>query len=160
MSEEWLLPCGGALVPPRARLDEEDRTYGDGEPITLREFDVPVILYFIGSDCIEGFLQWVADVEEIFDSIGIPEEKMVKIVASPLEDDVDSWNGYKIAQPNIMVSQEKMEEDLEKEETVMDAKLIEDPIIHKMEEEIQEKQDIEPIETLIVVKTDISKDEE
>ncbi|KAH0976838.1 hypothetical protein GBA52_026557 [Prunus armeniaca] len=53
-----------------------------------------------------------------------------------------------------------MEENFEKEETVMDAELIKDVIIHKMEEEIQEKQDIEPIETPIVVETYISKDEE
>ncbi|KAL6279629.1 hypothetical protein ACE6H2_016510 [Prunus campanulata] len=53
-----------------------------------------------------------------------------------------------------------MEEVLEKEETVMDAIIIEDPIIHKMKEEIQEKQDIEPIETPVVVGTYISKDEE
>ena len=37
---------------------------------------------FMGSDCIEGFLEWVADVEEIFDTIAISEEKMVKIVMS------------------------------------------------------------------------------
>ncbi|KAI5328384.1 hypothetical protein L3X38_027781 [Prunus dulcis] len=53
-----------------------------------------------------------------------------------------------------------MEEDLKKEETMMDAKLIENPTIHKMNEEIQEKQDIESIETPIVVQTDFSKDEE
>lgn len=57
-----------------ARPEEEDRTYGDGEPITLNEFDVAVVPYFMGIDCIEGFLQWVADVEEIFNSIMIPEE--------------------------------------------------------------------------------------
>ncbi|CAL2267001.1 unnamed protein product [Prunus armeniaca] len=71
--------------------DEEDRTREDEEPITFREFDVVVVPYFMGSDCIEGFLQWVADVEEIFDSIAIPEENMMKIVASCLEDEVASW---------------------------------------------------------------------
>ena len=35
---------------------------------------------FMGSDCTEGFLKRVADVEEIFDTIAILEEMMVKIV--------------------------------------------------------------------------------
>ncbi|CAL8173999.1 unnamed protein product [Prunus armeniaca] len=73
------------------RPDEEDRTCADKEPITFREFDVAVVPYFKGSDCIDGFLQWIVGVEEISDSIAIPEEKMVKIVASHLEDDVDPW---------------------------------------------------------------------
>ncbi|CAL2225157.1 unnamed protein product [Prunus armeniaca] len=50
--------------------------------------DVPC---FMGSDCIEGFLEWVAGVEEIFDTIAISEEKMVKIVVSRLRGDVASW---------------------------------------------------------------------
>ncbi|KAI5312406.1 hypothetical protein L3X38_041579 [Prunus dulcis] len=66
--------------PPMARPDEEDRTCADEEPITFREFDVAVVPYFMGSDCIDGFLQWIADVDEIFDSIAIPEEKLVKML--------------------------------------------------------------------------------
>ncbi|KAI5324497.1 hypothetical protein L3X38_033570 [Prunus dulcis] len=50
--------------------------------------DVPC---FMGSDCIEGFLEWVADVEEIFDTISNSEDKMVKIVVSRLRGDVAFW---------------------------------------------------------------------
>ncbi|KAL6284929.1 hypothetical protein ACE6H2_015858 [Prunus campanulata] len=131
-------------MSPMARPNEDDRISEDREPITLREFDVAVVPYFMGSDCIEVFPQWVVDVDKIFDSIAILEDKIVKIVASHLEDDVAYWwdlmrksrkqqgknpisswrwmkrllvkklfpfeydiyllrNGYKIAQPNIMV---------------------------------------------------------
>ncbi|CAL9020383.1 unnamed protein product [Prunus brigantina] len=121
------------MAPP----DKEDRTCGEGEPITFGEFDVAVVPYFMGSDCIDGFLQWIANVEEIFDSIAIPEEKMVKIVVSHLEDNVASWW-----------------------DQLRHSRKQQDVIIHKMEEESQEKQDIEPIETPIVVETYISKDEE
>ncbi|CAL2265242.1 unnamed protein product [Prunus armeniaca] len=68
-------------------------------------------------------------------------------------------NGYKIALPNIMVSQEKMEEDVKEKETLMDVELIDDIVTHKMDEEIKEKQEIMPIETPIVVE-DFPKDEE
>lgn len=41
-------------------------------------------------------------------------------------------NGYKIDQPNIMVSQDKLEEDVKEKETLMDVELIDDIITHKM----------------------------
>ncbi|KAL6275635.1 hypothetical protein ACE6H2_019236 [Prunus campanulata] len=47
--------------------------------------DVP---YCMGNDCIEWFLELVADVEEIFDTIAISEKHMVKIVVHHLRGDV------------------------------------------------------------------------
>ncbi|KAI5336089.1 hypothetical protein L3X38_026223 [Prunus dulcis] len=96
-------------MSPMARQNEEDIICEDGEPINLREFDVAVVLYFRGSDCIEGFLQWIVDVDKIFDSIAILEDKMVKIVSSHLEDDVASWEKETAKkkeesfEPNILV---------------------------------------------------------
>ncbi|TQE12689.1 hypothetical protein C1H46_001709 [Malus baccata] len=53
--------------------------------------DVEDIPIFFGSDCIEGFLLLVDDVEKLFKTQLISEREMVKMVASCLDGDVGLW---------------------------------------------------------------------
>ena len=50
--------------------------------------DIP---FFSGNLNIEGFMDWVADIDRFFYYIDVTEEKLVKLVACKLKGGVPGW---------------------------------------------------------------------